>query len=39
MEGDVTKYGRELSQANQLLNGEYGAWRSIDYIRSREISR
>ena len=28
--GDVTKYGRELSQANQLLNGEYGAWRSID---------
>ena len=27
--GDVTKYGRELSQANQLLNGEYGAWRSI----------
>ena len=28
--GDVKKYGRELSQANQLLNGEYGAWRSID---------
>ena len=28
--GDVTKYGRELSQTNQLLNGEYGAWRSID---------
>lgn len=28
--GDVTKYGRELSQSNQLLNGEYGAWRSID---------
>ena len=27
--GDVTKYGRELSQTNQLLNGEYGAWRSI----------
>ena len=25
--GDVTKYGRELSQPNQLLNGEYGAWR------------
>ena len=28
--GDVTKYGKELSQKNQLLNGEYGAWRSID---------
>ena len=27
--GDVNKYGRELSQTNQLLNGEYGAWRSI----------
>ena len=27
--GDVTKYSQELSQANQLLNGEYGAWRSI----------
>ena len=26
----MTKYDRELSQANQLLNGEYGAWRSID---------
>lgn len=28
--GDVNKYARELSQPNQLLNGEYGAWRSID---------
>ena len=28
--GDVTKYGRELSQTKQLLIGEYGAWRSID---------
>ncbi len=28
--GDVTKYANELSQPNQLLNGEYGAWRSID---------
>ncbi|WP_455585576.1 beta-d-glucuronidase/beta-L-arabinofuranosidase [Bacteroides sp.] len=27
--GDVNRYGRELSQSNQLLNGEYGAWRSI----------
>ncbi|MDR0891042.1 MAG: beta-galactosidase, partial [Mediterranea sp.] len=28
--GDVTKYGQELARPNQLLNGEYGAWRSID---------
>lgn len=28
--GDVFNYGKELSQKNQLLNGEYGAWRSID---------
>ena len=28
--GDVNKYNKELSQKNQLLNGEYGAWRSID---------
>lgn len=28
--GDLKKYGKELSQKNQLLNGEYGAWRSID---------
>ena len=27
--GDVSNYARELSQKNQLLNGEYGAWRSI----------
>lgn len=27
--GDVNRYGRELAQKNQLLNGEYGAWRSI----------
>lgn len=27
--GDVYQYGKELSQKNQLLNGEYGAWRSI----------
>ena len=24
----MNKYGRELSQKNQLLNGEYGAWRA-----------
>ncbi len=29
--GDVNKYNEELSQSNQLLNGEYGAWRSIDF--------
>ena len=28
--GDIYKYGHELSRPNQLLNGEYGAWRSID---------
>lgn len=28
--GDVNKYGYELSRSNQLLNGEYGAWRSLD---------
>ena len=27
--GDVFNYGKELAQQNQLLNGEYGAWRSI----------
>lgn len=27
--GDVNNYARELSRPNQLLNGEYGAWRSI----------
>lgn len=27
--GDVTKYAQELAKPDQLLNGEYGAWRSI----------
>lgn len=27
--GNVDNYARELAQKNQLLNGEYGAWRSI----------
>lgn len=27
--GDVNNYARELSRKDQLLNGEYGAWRSI----------
>lgn len=27
--GDVNRYGHELAQGGQLLNGEYGAWRSI----------
>ncbi len=30
MGGDMFKYDQELSQPNQLLNGEYGGWRSID---------
>jgi hypothetical protein len=28
--GDPSAYDRELSREDQLLNGEYGAWRSID---------
>ncbi len=28
--GNPTIYNKELAQKNQLLNGEYGAWRSID---------
>ncbi len=28
--GDLYKYDEELSRPDQLLNGEYGAWRSID---------
>lgn len=27
--GDPNKYANELKQKNQLLNGEYGAWRSL----------
>lgn len=27
--GDVSKYDRELVRKDQLLNGEYGAWRSL----------
>ena len=29
--GDVYSYGRELSRPDQLLNGEYGAWRTLDF--------
>ncbi len=29
--GNLYNYDKELSQPNQLLNGEYGAWRSIDF--------
>lgn len=28
--GDPYKYDKEMSKPEQLLNGEYGAWRSID---------
>jgi hypothetical protein len=28
--GDPLNYGQELAREDQLLNGEYGAWRSID---------
>ena len=27
--GDVNNYGNELKQPEQLLNGEYGAWRTV----------
>ena len=27
--GDVNKYAQELARPDQLLNGEYGAWRSL----------
>lgn len=36
--GDIYKYGQELSGAGQLLNGEYGAWRSIDFHTEGEFS-
>ncbi|MCM1077672.1 MAG: malectin domain-containing carbohydrate-binding protein [Bacteroides sp.] len=29
--GDVYKYNEELSRPNQLLNGEYGAWRTLGF--------
>ncbi len=29
--GDIYKYGEELSRPNQLLNGEYGAWRTLGF--------
>lgn len=28
--GNIETYGNELSSPNQLLNGEYGAWRTLD---------
>ena len=37
--GDVNTYNKELSQKNQLLNGEYGAWRSIGlHVEPEDIS-
>lgn len=29
--GNIDNYGHELAQKNQLLNGEYGAWRSLGF--------
>ncbi len=29
--GNIENYAHELAQPNQLLNGEYGAWRSIGF--------
>lgn len=35
--GDPYNYGEELSKKEQLLNGEYGAWRSIDFHTEGEF--
>lgn len=32
--GTADKYGQELKQPNQLLNGEYGAWRTLGFRSS-----
>ena len=32
--GTADKYDQELKQPNQLLNGEYGAWRTLGFRRS-----
>jgi len=29
--GNIERYGKELSQPAQLLNGEYGAWRTLGF--------
>ena len=29
--GDIYKYDEELARPNQLLNGEYGAWRTLGF--------
>lgn len=29
--GNIENYAKELKQSNQLLNGEYGAWRSLGF--------
>ncbi len=37
--GDPYKYDEELSKKEQLLNGEYGAWRSIDLHTEGEFKQ
>jgi hypothetical protein len=41
--GDPTRYGQELKQPDELLNGEYGAWRTLglhgNVARSEEQAR
>lgn len=37
--GDPQRYGEELAQPGQLLNGEYGAWRSIDLHTEGEFDQ
>ena len=36
--GTATNYDKELKQPEQLLNGEYGAWRTIDLHGSEKYS-
>ena len=36
--GDVNRYGDELKQKSQLLNGEYGAWRTVGYHKEDTLS-
>lgn len=36
--GDVNKYGDELKSKSQLLNGEYGAWRTLGYHKENTLS-
>lgn len=36
--GDINRYGDELKGKSQLLNGEYGAWRTLGYHKEKTLS-